>query len=138
MKAGLRPALLAFATLHVVGLAVILLASGPGWLFAGTLIMAAGHGGGIALGVSAVGEYFGRRRFASLLGTGGLITQALAGSVFGLLFTIRPLLTYFDLPSDPSWAFAAALIPATAGVVAYWKLGDPKPAPSQLAAGTDN
>ncbi|MCY4555489.1 MAG: hypothetical protein OXF79_03740 [Chloroflexi bacterium] len=138
MKAGLRPALLAFATLHVVALAVILLARGPGWLFTGILIMAAGHGGGIALGISAVGEYFGRRRFASLLGTGGLITQALAGSVFGLLFTIRPLSTYFDLPSDPSWALAAALIPATAGVVAYRKLGHPKPAPSQLASGTDN
>ena len=139
IKVGLRTALLAFATLHVVALAVTLVANGPGWLFAGMVILGVGHGGGIALEIAAIGEYFGRRRFATLLGTGGLVTRASQGVVFGLLFGIRPWLAYLDLrlPSDPSWALAAALAPAAAGIVAYWKLGDPKPAPSQLATTTD-
>ncbi len=138
-KVGLRTALLAFAALHVVALAVILVANGPGWLFAGIAILGVGHGGGIALEIAAIGEYFGRRRFATLLGTGGLVTRASQGVVFGLLFGIRPWLAYLGLhlPGDPSWALATALVPAAAGVVAYWKLGDPKPAPSQLATSTD-
>ncbi len=137
-KVGLSTALLAFATLHVVALAVILVANGPGWLFAGMAILGVGHGGGIALEIAAIGEYFGRRRFATLLGTHGLVTRASQGVVFGLLFGIRPWLAYLDLhlPSNPSWALAAALVPTAAGVAAYWKLGDPKPAPSQLATTT--
>ena len=138
MKVGLRTALLAFAALQFVALAVILLANGPGWLFAGIAMLGAGHGGAIALGISVLGEYFGRRRFATLLGTGGLITQAVQGVVFGLLFAISTWLNYLDLPSNPSWAMAAAMIPMAAGVAAYWKLGEPKPAPSQLATAADN
>jgi MFS family permease len=137
IKVGLRTALLAFAALHVVALVVILLANGPGWLFAGMAILGLGHGGGIALGIAAIGEYFGRRRFATLMGTGSLISRSVQGGVLGLLFGIIPWLTNMELPSNPSWALAGALIPAAAGVVAYWKLGDPKPAPSQLATTTN-
>lgn len=138
MRAGLRTALLAFAPLQLVALALILLANGPGWLFAGTAALGAGHGAAVALGISAIGEYFGRRRFATLMGTEGLLTVAFQGVVFGLLPAISSWMAFPDLPSNPSWALAAALVPTAAGVAAYWKLGDPKPAPSQLLTTTDD
>ena len=123
MKVGLRTALLAFAALQFVALAVILVANGPGWLFAGIAMLGAGHGGTMALGISALGEYFGRRRFATLMGTGGLVTRAVQGAVFGCCFAISTWLNYLNLPSNPSWAVAGALVPTAAGVVAYWKAG---------------
>lgn len=135
-RSGLRSALMAFAALHVGALAIVLIANGVGWLYAGILIMAAGHGGGIALTIAAVGTYFGRRRFATLLGTHGLAAGALQGVLFGLLFAIHPWLNYMDLSIDPTWALAAGLVPAALGTAAYWKLGDPKPSPSQIAAET--
>ncbi len=137
MRVGLRTALLALAALQLVGLAVILVANGPGWFFAGIAALGAGHGGTIALGISVLGEYFGRQRFATLLGTQGLLTVAFQGVVFGLPPAISSWMTYPDLPSNPSWTLAAALVPTAAGVAAYWKLGDPKPAPSRLATTTD-
>lgn len=137
MKVGLRTALLAFAALHVVALVVILLANGPGWLLVGIAIAGVGHGGGIALEIAAIGEYFGRRRFATLMGTQGVVTQASQGVAVSVLFGMVPGLAYFSLPGNAAWALAAALVPAAAGVLAYWKLGDPKPAPSQLATATD-
>ncbi len=132
MKVGLRSALLAFAALHLAALVVILIANGMGWLYAGILILSAGHGGGIALGVSAVGTYFGRRRFATILGTRGLVVGAIQGGIFGLIFATRPWLNFMGVSIDGIWVLVAALIPAAAGVAAYWKLGDPKPALSQI------
>ena len=136
MKIGLRTALMAFAALHVAALVIILIANGMGWLYAGILIMAAGRGGGIALTISAVGAYFGRRRFASILGTDALVGGAMQGAVFGVLFAFRSWLLYFGWSVGAVWALAAALIPAVIGVTAYWKLGDPKPSPSQTALET--
>ena len=136
MKVGLRKALLAFAALHVVAIVTLLVANGPGWLFAGMAILGAGHGGGIALGIAAIGEYFGRRRFATLLGTNGLLAQAIQGVLFGLLFAIRPGLNYLGLSVDVIWIVAMALLPSALSAAAYWKLGDPKPAPSQIALET--
>ena len=128
----LRTALLGFATLYLVALATLLLANGPGWAFAGIALLGAGHVGGTALTIAAIGEYFGRRRFATLLGTYWLVSGALQTGIFGLLFAIRPWLNYFGVSVEVPGMVGIALVPAALSAVAYWKLGDPKPAPSQI------
>ena len=124
-RVRLRTALLAFSLLHVIAVVLITFAPSAWWLFAGMLVLGAGSGGGVALGIAAVGEYFGRRRFATLRATHWLIVRMMAApSAFGLLL-------FSDLWVDPTWTLALAVFPALAGVLAYRMLGDPKPAPSQ-------
>lgn len=138
MKIGLRAALMACAALHLVALVIILITNGMGWLYAGILLMAAGHGGGVALTVSAVGAYFGRRRFATILGTRSLVGGALQGGVLGLLFAFPSLLLYFGISVGTVWTLGAALIPAIGGVIAYWLLRDPRPEPPQMPTPIDD
>lgn len=125
MKVRLRSALPAFAVFHVIAVAMVTFAPSELWLIAGMLVMGAGGGGIRALSISAVGEYFGRRRFATLLGTQGFLSGTLTLAFAAILLWIS------TFTHNPTWPLAAAIAPAAAGTLAYRMLGDPKPAPSQ-------
>lgn len=125
-RMALRRALLIFGCVHVVAVVTILIAPTLTWLFVATVMLDAGHGGARALGIAAVGEYFGKNRFATLSGTLSLMAHFL-----GLAYAGAPL-WLANLSDDPTWALSIMLIPAAVGVGAYRVLGDPKPPPTQV------
>ena len=127
VRMPLRRALLIFSVVHVVAVSTALVAFSPWWLLVATSILGAGRGGARALGIAAVGDYFGRNRFATLSGVNSLLVAVLA-----LAYVSVPL-WFTNWLENPAWALAGALVPALVGTAAYWKLGDPKPAPAQTA-----
>jgi MFS family permease len=129
MRMRLRSALLIFAIVHLIAVIIVLLAPNTWWLFVASVILGAGRGGSRALGVSAVGDYFGRNRFATLLGTQGLLIAVAELAMVG-----GPLLVT-KLAENPTWEYAAAIVPAAVGIGAYRMLGDPKHAPSEATLG---
>ncbi len=129
MRMRLRSALLIFAIVHLLAVIIVLLAPNTWWLFVASVILGAGYGGLRALGIAAVGDYFGRNRFATLLGTQGLLIAVAELAMVG-----GPLLVT-KLAENPTWEYAAAIVPAAVGIGAYRMLGDPKHAPSETTLG---
>ena len=127
MRMRLRNALFIFAIAHLVAVVVIIVATSTWWLFVAVIILGAGQGGAGALKIAAIGSYFGRSRFATLLASQGLLV-----GIGSLLAGVAPLFVS-NLADNPTWAFALATIPAIVGVGAYGKLGDPKPPPIRTA-----
>lgn len=126
LRMRLRSALLIFAIAHVVAVIMAIVAPSTWWLFVAVIILGVGQGGRRALEIAAIGHYFGRTKFATLLASKGLLV-----GIGSLAIGVGPLFIS-NLADNPTWAFALATIPATVGVVAYRMLGDPKPAPSKI------
>lgn len=128
LRMRLRSALLIFAIAHVVAVIMAIVAPSTWWLFVAVIILGASQGGRRALEIAAIGHYFGRTKFATLLASKGLLV-----GISSLAIGVGPLFIS-NLADNPTWAFALATIPATVGVVAYRMLGDPKPAPTKVTA----
>ena len=128
-RASTRRALQLFALVHLVAIAALLTADSLTAFFVASALLAAGGGGMAAANVAVLGEYFGRRRFAALLGTSSLCIGMLSqwgASLVALLL---------DTTGERVVIIAAAAVLALAAVVAYHAVGNPGPAPSQRLTG---
>lgn len=118
----IRHALALFAAIQLLGVAMLL--AGP--IFPLFLLAAAltgiQAGAGAVLSVAVIAIYFGRNRFAWILGITGAISSI--GS-----FTAVALGS--ALAGSQTWSVLIAVILAAIGVVAYRAVGPPKLAPSQ-------
>ena len=116
-----RRALQLFALVHFVAIAALLAADSLTTFFAASALLAAGGGGMAAANVAVLGEYFGRRRFATLLGTGSLCIGILSQSGTALVALL------LNATGDRVVVVAAAAVLALAAAAAYHTVGNPRP-----------
>ena len=128
LRMRLRNALLIFAVVNVLAVVVVVIAPNTWWLFVAVMILGASQGGSRALEIAAVGNYFGRARFATLLASKGLLV-----GIGSLAVGVGPLFIS-NLADNPTWAFALTTVPAVVSIGAYRLLGDPKAAPTRVTA----
>lgn len=123
----IRRALQLFALVHLVAIAALLTADSLTTFFVASSLFAAGGGGMAAANVAVLGEYFGRRRFATLLGTSSLSIGMLSqgGSLLVALL--------LDTIDDHVVVIAAAAVLVLVVVAAYHAVGNPRPDSSQCA-----
>ena len=122
-------ALQLFALVHLVAIAALLTANSLTMFFVASSLFAAGGGGMAAANVAVLGEYFGRRRFATLLGTSSLcigMPSQWGTSLVALLL---------DAIDDHVVVIAAAAVLVLAAVAAYRAVGNPRPDSSQRSTG---
>ena len=124
-----RRALQLFALVHLVAIAALLTADSLAAFFVASALFAAGGGGMAAANVAVLGEYFGRRRFATLLGTSSLCIGMLSQSGTSLVALL------LDATGDRVVVIAAAAILALVAVTAYHAVGNPRPDSSPRATG---
>ena len=124
-----RRALQLFALVHLVAIAALLTADSLAAFIVGSTLFAAGGGGTAAANVAVLGEYFGRRRFATLLGTSSLCIGMLSRG--GTLLVALLL----DATGDRVVVIAAAAVLALVAVAAYHAVGNPRPDSSPRATG---
>ena len=113
-RLSLRRALFWFASLHLAAAVALLVANGIWFFFIAAALLGMGTGGVLPLSIAALGAYFGRYRFATILGIYLIL------SVVGVPFLVIL----------PSHAVKAAVF-AAIGMAAYLWTRDPRPAPSQ-------
>ena len=124
----LRRALFWFASLHLAAVAVFLVANSIWFFFLAAALLGMGSGGVRPLSIAALGAYFGRYRFATILGIYLIVSQILSG----LGFWVMPWLSYLNinhivfLPGILAAAFAAI------GIAGFLWIREPRPAPSQV------
>ena len=128
-RASTRRALQLFALVHVVAIAALLAADSLTAFFVASSLFAAGGGGMAAANVAVLGEYFGRRRFATLLGTGSLCIGMLSQWGTSLVALL------LDATDDRVVVIAAAVVLALVAVTAYHAVGNPRPDSSPRATG---
>ena len=117
-----------FAMVHLLAIAALWTADSITMFFFASALFAAGQGGVAAANAAVLGEYFGRRQFATLLGTNRLCVGV--ASKGGTLATAL----LFDATEGLIGVMAVATILALAAVAAYSAVGNPQPSPSQRAA----
>ena len=124
-----RRALRLFALVHLVAIAALLTADSLTAFFVASSLFAAGGGGMAAANVAVLGEYFGRRRFATLLGTSSLCIGVLSrgGTLLAALL--------LDATGDRVVVIAAAAVLALVAAAAYHAVGNPRPDSSPRATG---
>ena len=122
-----RRALRLFALVHLVAIAALLTADSLTAFFVASSLFAAGGGGMAAANVAVLGEYFGRRRFATLLGTSSLCIGVLSrgGTLLAALL--------LDATGDRVVVIAAAAVLALVAAAAYHAVGNPRPDSSPRA-----
>ena len=122
-RLSLRRALFWFASLYLAAAVALLVANGIWFFFIAAALLGMGTGGVRPLSIAALGAYFGRYRFATILGTYLIVSQILSW----VGFLVMPLLMYADIKAA---VFAMAVF-AAIGMAAYLWTRDPRPAPSQ-------
>ena len=124
-----RRALQLFALVHLVAIAALLTADSLAAFIVASALFAAGGGGMAAANVAVLGEYFGRRRFATLLGTSSLCIGMLSQSGTSLVALL------LDATGDRVVVIAAAAMLALVAVAAYHAVGSPRSDSSPRATG---
>ena len=114
------------AIVQTVGIVMLLTGYEP-VLLESVLLVGLASGMATAPGIAAVGIYFGRRSFGAITVTAFFIQDVASN---GLL----PLAGYGAYISGYVPVFVAAAIVSLAGTGLFWKLGQPRLSPSQLAA----
>lgn len=125
-RVSVRGGLRLFALVHLVAIAALLTAGSLTMFFAAVVLFATGGGGVAAANVAVLGEYFGRRRFATLLGTSSLCIGMLSRGGTLLLALL------FDTTDDSIVIIAAAAALGLAAVAAYGSVENPRPDPSRV------
>ena len=126
-RASTRHALQLFALVHVVAIAALLTADSLTSFFVASALFAAGGGGMAAANVAVLGEYFGRRQFATLLGTSSLCIGMLSQWGTSLVALL------LDATDDRVMVITAAAVLALVAVTAYHAVGNPRPDSSPRA-----
>ena len=120
------------ATAQAVGMVLLLSGFEPALLEIGVLLGAA-SGMGTAPAIAAVGIYFGRRSFGILTVTAFLILYVASAAAL----PAAGYLAYLDVvPGVYIAILIAAAILSLIGAGLFWKIGQPRLAPTQLAAAT--
>ena len=126
----LRRALFWFAAFHLAAAVTLLAANGVWVLFLSVALLGVGMGGLQPLSIAALGAYFGRYRFATILGIYLIVTQMLSDAGFSVV----PLLSYLGINHIAILPAMMAAVLAAIGVAAYLWIKDPRLAPSQAPA----
>ena len=121
-----RYVLFAAATAQAVGMALLLSGFGP-ILSESVLALAVASGMAVAPGIAAVGIYFGRRSFGTIVVTSFFIEQVASS---GLLAAAGYSTSIWG-GYVPMFVGTAAL--SLVGAVLFWKLGQPRLSPAQRA-----
>ena len=124
----LRRALFWFASLHLAAAVTLLAANGIWFFFLAAALLGMGTGGVRPLSIAALGAYFGRSRFATVLGIYLIVSQILSG----VGFSVMPLLSYLNINHIGILPVMAASVFAGIGMAAYRWIRPPSPAPSQV------
>ena len=124
----LRRALFWFASLHLAAAVALLAANGVGFFFLAAALLGMGTGGVRPLSIAVLGAYFGRYRFATILGIYLIVSQMLSG----VGFSVMPWLSYLDINHIGILPAVMAAVFAAIGMAAYLWIRDPRPAPSQV------
>ena len=119
-----RYVLAASAVAQGVGMVLLLTGFGPALLETAVLLGIA-SGMATAPGIAAVGVYFGRRGFGAIIVTSMLIDHVMSS---GLLAAAGYSASVWDVYVP---MFIAAAIVGVVGAGLYWRLGQPRLAPSQ-------
>ena len=127
-RLSLRRALFWFASLHLAAAAALLVANGIGFFFIAAALLGMGTGGVRPLSIAVLGAYFGRYRFATILGIYLIVSQMLSG----VGFSVMPWLSYLDINHIVILPAVMAAVFAAIGMAAYLWIRDPRPAPSQV------
>ena len=123
----LRRALLWFALLHPAAIVTSLIANGVEFYFLAAALLGMGTGGVQCLSVAALGAYFGRNRFGTILGIYLIVSGMLSNVAFSSPFLLNHL---FHSHSSIVMAVAATVLSAI-GVAGYLLVRDPRPSLSQ-------
>ena len=127
----IRFALLGFGLLQAASI-VALAAGGLAGLFLYHVLDGLGRGGRIAPGIAAYGAYFGRRRFATILGISILVSGSLNVPVtYG---AIAGASSIQDATNSSAIPLLLALVVSIVGAALYLRVGRPGPAPLRAAA----
>ena len=126
----LRRALFWFAACHLAAAVTLLAANGVWVFFLSVALLGMGMGGLQPLSIAALGAYFGRYRFATILGIYIIITQTFSG----VGFVVVPWLSYLNISHIAILPAMMAAVLAAIGVAAYLWIRDPRLAPSQAPA----
>ncbi len=118
-RLSLRRALFWFASLHLAAAVALLVANGIWFFFIAAALLGMGTGGVRPLSIAALGAYFGRYRFATILGIYLIVSQILSAVGAPFLVTLS------------SYADIRAAVFAAIGMAAYLWTREPRPAPSQ-------
>lgn len=121
----LRRALFGFALLYLAAAVTLLAANDIRFFFLAAALLGMGTGGVQPLSIAALGAYFGRYKFATILGIYLVISQLLTGAGF----TVVSLLGYLN--ANGVLQVAAAAFFGAIGMAAYLLMQNPRPAPSQ-------
>ncbi len=124
----LRRALFWFASLHLAAAVTLLAANGIWFFFLAAALLGMGTGGVRPLSIAALGAYFGRYRFATVLGIYLIVSQILSG----VGFSVMPWLSYLNINHIGILPVMAASVFAGIGMAAYRWIRQPSPAPSQV------
>ena len=123
----MRNALSLFAMCNLAAFVTLFVPNGVWLFFPAAVLMAAGVGALTPLRIAVLGAYFGRARFATIYGSVGFLTGAMAFSV-----TFLASVAFSALTGNSSLPVALDVILAGVAVTAYRLVGRPEPAPSQL------
>ena len=121
-----RYVLSAAATAQVVGMALLLSGYGP-IVLESAVLRSAASGMAVAPGIAAVGIYFGRRSFGTIVATSFFIEQVASSG----LLAAAGYSTLIWGGYVPMFVGGAAV--SLVGAALFWKLGDPQLSPSQQA-----
>ncbi len=121
----IRYALCMFALLHLLSAVALVVGDSVGMLWLSAALLGMGAGGEAALSVAAVGAYFGRRRFATIIGIQMVIVWPLIAVMHPGAFWLNNFDASGFLPVDAAAALAGL------AMVAYLVAGEPRLAPSQ-------
>ncbi len=125
----LRKGLIWFAVAHLSALATLLAANGILFFVLAAALLGVGTGGVQVLSIVALGAYFGRYRFATVLGIYLVVSAMLSGAANSGAFLLNNL-THLGPPTMVASGVFVAI-----GVGAYLVMRDPQTSPSQTLEG---